>query len=57
VLPQGPELRFGDVTELTLKLAVATRMLPLTTGTSGYVDVTVPTRPIAGGNPKVSSRG
>ena len=57
VLPQGPELRFGDVTELTLKLAVATRMLPLTTGTSGYVDLTVPTRPIAGSNPKVSSRG
>jgi len=22
---------------------------------SGYLDVTVPTRPIAGGNPKVSS--
>lgn len=57
VLAQGPELRFGDPTFLTLKLAVATRMLPLVIGTSGYVDVTVPTRPIAGGNPKVSSRG
>ena len=57
VLAQGPELRFGDATDLTLKLAVATRMLPLATGTSGYLDLTVPARPIAGGNPQVSSRG
>ena len=57
VLAQGPELRFGDDTSLALKLAVATRMLSLVAGTSGYVDVTVPTRPIAGGNPKVSGRG
>jgi len=57
VLSQGPELRFGDATALPLKLAVATRMLPFVIGTSGYIDVTVPTRPIAGGNPKVSSRG
>ena len=51
VLAQGPELRFGDPTSLTLKLAVATRMLPLVTGTSGYLDVTVPTRPVAGWQP------
>jgi cell division septal protein FtsQ len=57
VLSQGPELRFGDATALPLKLAVATRMLPFVIRTSGYIDVTVPTRPIAGGNPKVSSRG
>jgi cell division protein FtsQ len=57
VLAQGPELRFGDATSLGLKLAVAIRMLPLVAGTSGYVDVTVPARPIAGGNPKVSGRG
>jgi cell division protein FtsQ len=57
VLAQGPELRFGDATSLTLKLAVATRMLPFAIGTSGYIDVAVPTRPIAGGNPKVSSQG
>jgi cell division septal protein FtsQ len=57
VLARGPELRFGDTTSLALKLAVATRMLPLVAATSGYLDVTVPTRPIAGGNPKVSSRG
>jgi hypothetical protein len=53
VLAQGPELRFGDATSLPLKLAVATRMLPLVEGTSGYLDVTVPTRPIAGGNSKL----
>jgi len=57
VLAQSPELRFGDATSLTLKLAVATRMLPLVEGTSGYLDVTVPTRPIAGGNPKLSGGG
>ena len=57
VLAQGPELRFGDDTSLALKLAVATRMLSLVAGTSGYVDVTVPARPITGGNPKVSGRG
>src|SRR5438270_224507 len=57
VLDQGPELRFGDATSLSLKLAVASRMLPLVARTSGYVDVTVPARPIAGGNPKVSGRG
>ena len=57
VLAHGPELRFGDSSSLTLKLAVATRMLPFVIGTSGYLDVTVPTRPVAGGNPKVSSQG
>jgi cell division septal protein FtsQ len=57
VLAQGPELRFGDATSLALKAAVATRMLPLIGATSGYLDVAVPTRPIAGGNPEVSSRG
>jgi len=57
VLDQGPELRSGDATSLSLKLAVASRMLPLVARTSGYVDVTVPARPIAGGNPKVSGRG
>jgi len=57
VLAQGPELRLGDASSLALKLAVAARLLPLVAGTTGYVDVTVPTRPIAGSNPKVSGRG
>jgi hypothetical protein len=48
VLPGGVELRFGDASSLPLKLAVAERVLPLVGGaTSGYVDVTVPARPIA----------
>src|SRR5437868_4762036 len=54
VLAGGPEIRCGDATSLRLKLAVASRMLPLVQSTSGYVDVAVPARPIAGGNPKVA---
>src|SRR5436190_13996105 len=53
VLAGGPELRFGDLTSLTLKLAVAERILPLEPGAGGYVDVTVPERPVAAPNPKV----
>jgi cell division protein FtsQ len=55
VLAAGPELRLGDSSELPVKLAVAARILPLADGTSGYLDVSDPTRPISGGNPKVSS--
>ena len=54
VLPAGLELRFGDAGSLPLKLAVAERLLPLVSAaTSGYVDVTVPARPIAKVNPQV----
>ena len=54
VLPGGVELRFGDAGSLPLKLAVAERVLPLVGGAkSGYVDVTVPARPIAKVNPQV----
>jgi cell division septal protein FtsQ len=51
VLAGGLELRLGDATSIPLKVAVATRLLPLVQGTSGYLDVTVPARPIAGGDP------
>ena len=54
VLTAGPELRFGDATAMPLKLAVVERVLPLVESTSAYLDVTVPTRPIAGGNPQVA---
>ena len=57
VLVGGPELRFGDPVDLPLKLAVAKRLLPLVQGASSYVDVTVPERPVAGGNPQVSTSG
>ena len=54
VLPTGFEIRFGDSGLLALKLAVARRILPLVARSSGYLDVTVPARPIAGGNAQVS---
>lgn len=57
VLPGGLELRFGNAGDLALKLAVAQRLLPLVAGTAGYVDLTVPERPVAGGNPQVSTSG
>jgi hypothetical protein len=57
VLAAGPELRFGDPTLLRLKLAVARRVLPLERGAGGYVDVTVPERPVAALNPKVVGLG
>ncbi len=57
VLPGGLELRFGNAVDLPLKLAVVKRLLPLLRGASAYVDVTVPERPVAGGNPQVSTSG
>ena len=53
----GPEIRLGDMSSLPLKLVVAQRILPLAGATSGYVDVSLPDRPISGGNPKVAGRG
>ena len=57
VLAGGTELRFGDASSVALKLAVAKRVLPLVQSSGGYVDVTVPGRPIAGGNPQVAGSG
>ncbi len=57
VLAAGPELRFGDAAAMPLKLAVVKRVLPLVQSTSAYLDVTVPARPIAGGNPQVAALG
>jgi cell division protein FtsQ len=57
VLVGGLELRFGDPIDLPLKLAVVKRLLPLVQGVSTYVDVTVPERPVAGGNPQLSTSG
>lgn len=55
VLRSGFEVRFGDATLLPLKVAVARRIVPLVAATSGHVDLSVPGRPVAGGNPQVSS--
>jgi cell division protein FtsQ len=51
VLATGPEVRLGDSAAVELKLAVAGRLLSLVRSTAGYVDVSVPARPIAGGQP------
>jgi cell division protein FtsQ len=52
----GLELRVGFAENLPLKLAIARQILRQTT-LVGYLDVSVPERPVAGVNPQVSSRG
>ncbi len=47
-LRSGVELRLGDASHLQLKLAVATRMLPLLPAGSTYLDVGVPGRAVSG---------
>ena len=47
-LGSGLELRLGEPTHVDLKLAVAGRVLPLLPAGSGYVDLSVPDRPVAG---------
>jgi cell division protein FtsQ len=50
VLHTGLELRLGDINDVRLKIAIARRILavigPFTT--SGYIDVSVPERPVVG---------
>lgn len=48
VLRSGLELRLGDGSDLPLKLEVARQVLPQIAGSSGYLDVSVPNRPVAG---------
>jgi cell division protein FtsQ len=47
-LRSGIELRLGEPTHVDLKLAVAGRVLPLLPAGSGYLDLSVPDRPVAG---------
>lgn len=47
-LRSGVELRLGASRHVGLKLAVARRVLPLLPGGSGYLDLSVPDRPVAG---------
>jgi cell division protein FtsQ len=56
-LHSGLEVRLGAPTDVRLKLAVAWRALRLLPAGTTYLDVSVPGRPVAGGNPQVSSRG
>ena len=56
VLGSGFEVRLGEVGDLRLKLAIARRILSATgaaTAGPGYVDVSVPTRPVLAGNTQV----
>ena len=59
-LASGLELILGDVSDLRLKLAIARRIvsIPAVAGaSSGYVDLTVPARPVAGDKSQLESRG
>jgi cell division protein FtsQ len=47
ILRDGVELRFGEPTDLLLKLAVARRALSFV-GSGSYLDVSVPQRPVSG---------
>jgi cell division septal protein FtsQ len=47
-LRTGLELRLGDTTDLVVKLEVARHVLPRLSGVVGYLDVSVPERPVAG---------
>jgi cell division protein FtsQ len=58
-LDGGAEIRLGGPRQLALKLVVATRVLKALTAYEradlGYLDVTVPERPVVGPKPQVSS--
>jgi len=47
VLRNGLELRLGDSRDLPVKLEVARRVIPRLAGAGGYLDVSVPDRPVA----------
>jgi len=47
-LRSGIDVRLGDSTDLAVKLEVAHRALPQLDDVTGYLDVSVPERPVAG---------
>jgi cell division protein FtsQ len=47
-LRSGLEVRLGDPLDVSLKLAVAARVIPLLAAGTAYLDVAVPERPVAG---------
>jgi hypothetical protein len=53
VLRGGLEVRAGAATDLPLKLTIARRILEQTP-VHGYLDVSVPERPVGASNPQVS---
>ncbi len=52
VLRSGLELRLGDTSNLRLKLAISQQIVP-DISPPGYLDVSVPARPVSSVNPKV----
>lgn len=56
-LRSGLELRLGEPADVRLKLAVARRALRGLPAGTAYLDVSVPGRPVAGTNPRLSGRG
>jgi len=47
-LRSGIEIRLGDATDIDVKLEVTRRVLPQLGDLRGYLDVSVPDRPVAG---------
>lgn len=56
-LRSGLEIRLGDPTDVRLKLAIARRALFDLPPGATYLDVSVPRRPVAGTDSKLSGRG
>lgn len=54
MLRSGLELRLGDATDLPLKLVVGAHIAAQAQGMTGYIDLTVPGRPVSKLNPKPS---
>lgn len=52
VLRSGVEVRLGEPSDVRLKVEIARRILPSVVS-PGYVDLSVPERPVVGGNPQV----
>jgi cell division protein FtsQ len=55
-LRDGLELRLGEPTDIRLKLAIARLAIHRLPSGSAYLDVSVPGRPVAGNNPRLSGR-
>ena len=52
VLRSGVEVRLGEPVDIPLKLDIARRLLP-SVAAPAYLDLSVPERPVVGGNPQV----
>lgn len=55
-LRNGLELRLGNPNDIRLKLAIARLAIHRLPAGTGYLDVSVPGRPVAGNNPQLSGR-